>query len=623
MYRKKNFLCFFYALSFNCAAILLFVLVSCEEKEEPVRMPTFLISCSEDNVSLQAGEQNVQHLCVKVLDSDSVPMSGVKVYFSRVQGNLTFSDSVSVSDADGIASTEMTPGTQSGDIIVTAQAEKILKSPVHFSFYVASAAPATIAVQSGNFQEALGGVRLPDLIFLKVTDAFGNAVSNVEVSFEIKSGNGIMQTTSAITSNGIAAFQFTTGAGAPVTTITASVSDAIKTDITVYTLLPVQLSAGNEDSKIHLSWSSSTSPNFKRYVVYGGRYTNQETVIMESNDINNTSFDHSSILTGFAYSYYVKVETALGLQVNSDRKRAESGHLVELPYTYDADICHDAQKGIFYIPAVYESKIFIISAEPFAKTDSIMLTQRPYRIALSPDATKLYVTYSGESIFDIIDLATTSVIRTVDVASALNDDAITDIHITGDGELFVAGRRIVKVDADYSFKVVADNLSFFSERPRFVDDDGTYLYIEVSSHTPNSLFKLDISQDTAPVVLEDDHGSVSGSHNAVLSHDATRLYMSDGTIVLTSDFTTVTQPQETTFAVALSADGQKLYTSTRWLYGVGSLNVVDATSFATEKKWEVGFLATRIFEHGNALYIFTEVELPGDAWRFYKIGLTE
>lgn len=559
MYLKRSLVCAFRAFLSICAAIFLLVHISCE-KEEVVRMPTFLISCSGDNSSLEAGQENVQNLCVKVLDADSVPISGVKVYFSKVHGSLTFSDSVTVSDTDGIASTQMTPGTQSGDILVKAQAEKILDSPVHFSFRITSAAPAKIQVQSGNFQEALQNVRLPNSIFLKVMDEFGNGVSNVDVYFKIKSGNGTLATTSAITNNGIATFQFTTGTGSPVTTVSASVNDKVTTDITVYTLLPVQVSAANENGKIHLSWSKSTSPNFKRYVLYGGRSYYQETVLMETTDINTTVFDHVSIPIGFAFSYYVKVETELGEQVDSERKKSESGHLIELPFTYDSDICHDAHKGIFYIPMVYQNKILIISADPFEKTDSIMLNQWPYRAALSPDAATLYVTYGGNSTFDIFDVATKTIVRTVDVSTALDGGAVTDIYVTTNGQLFVSGNRIVKLDAanDYSLQVVANNLSFFGDRPRFLADDGTYMYIEVSSHTPNSLFKVDISQSNAPVVLNDDHGTVSGTANAVLNTDGSKLYMNNGAIVLTSNFTTVAQLPETTFAVALAADGGKL-----------------------------------------------------------------
>ena len=402
-------------------------------------------------------------------------------------------------------------------------------------------------------------------------------------------------------------------------------NDQITTDITVYTLLRVQVQAVNENGTIHLSWSKSTSPNFKRYILYGGRTVYDESVLMETADINSTGFDHIDMPIGFPYSYYVRVETELGLQVDSDRAKEESGHLIKLPYIYDSDISHDASNGLFYLPLEYENKILIISANPFAKKDSIMLSQRPYRIALSPDAATLYITYSGQSTFDIVDVASKNVVRTVDVSTALNGGAITDIHAATNGQLFVSGSRIVKIDPtnNYSLLVVANDLSFDGDRPRFLADDGTYMYIEVSSHTPNSLFKVDISQSDAPIILEDDHGTVSGTANAALNPDGAKFYMSNGTIVLTSDFTTVMELPEMTFAVALSADGARLYTSTHWLYGVESLNILNATSFATERKWEVGFLGPRIFEDGNALYVLGKVELPGDAWRFYKVNLDE
>lgn len=622
MSSQKKYPCFSQASwLLACFGIFLLVLGSCES-EEHVRMPTFLISCGDNDIWLQADQHAVQNLCVKVLDADSLPLPGAKVYFSRVQGQVTFTDSVAVSDANGMASVQMTPGTQAGDIVAKAQVEKLLNSPVQFYFHVTSAPPSKIEVQSGNFQEALQNFRLPNQILVKVSDVFANPVSNVEVVFDVKSGNGTLSRTSGITNNGLASLQFTTGSGVPVTTITASVGDNISTDITVYTLLPVELGVRNADDKIKLSWTQSTSPNFSRYVVYGGRsgFFN-ETALMETDDNNATTFEHTGTNAGFVYSYYVKVETTLGLHVESDRETGEAGDFVPLPYQNYSDISLDRQNGIFYIPVMFENKILAVSASPFEKRDSILLRNRPYRIALNTDATKMYVIYSGENIFDVVDLASKNILRTVDASPVMPGGFLTDIYVATGGQLFISGPRIAKVDESNgdSFHVIANDMSFSGDRPRFLADDGTYLYMEVSSHTPNSLFKIDISQSDGPVILEDEHGTVSGTANAVLSPDATRLYMNNGGIVHTADFTSAGQLPNQIYAVALSANGEKLYTSTRLLYATEGLNVVDATTFVTEKQWEVGFVASRIFEHGTALYILGKIGIPGDAWRLYKI----
>jgi hypothetical protein len=623
MFLPKKHFCFsgtFRVVS--CIAIISLIVASCQEDEE-IRMPTFLIACSDTDVSLQADKQNVQVVCVKVLDADSVPMSGVKTYFSLVQGTATFADSISTSDADGVASVQMTPGTQTGDVVVKVQAEKLLKLPLHFYFRLTAAAPAKIEVQSGNFQEARQGIRLPNLVFLKVTDEFGNPVYDAPVSFKIKSGNGALSASSAVTFNGLATLEFTTGTGAPVTTITASVSDNISTDITVYTLLPIELSAVNEDKKIQLAWTKTVSPNFKRYILYGGT-SFSETQIMETDDVNVTTFTHLNTNMGTLHSYYVKVETTLGDHVSSERKTVETGFFVKLPYIEDGDICLDRQNSLIYICPVYESKILVLSAEPFKKQDSIMLIQAPHRIALNKDATKLYVTYPGRNVFDIFDLATKSIERTVDVSSVMADGFVTDIYVATNGQLFISGRRIVKVNEsdNYSLQVIASSLSFYTERARFLADDGTHLYVEVSNQTPNSLFKIDISQTDGPLILEDEHGTVSGTTNAVLSKDATRLYTNNGKIVLTSDFTTAGELPDLTYAVAVSGDGADLYTSSRFNYAK-VIKVLNATSFVTEKQWEVGFLASQIFSHENSLYIFAEIEIPSDVWRLYKVNLNE
>jgi hypothetical protein len=357
--------------------------------------------------------------------------------------------------------------------------------------------------------------------------------------------------------------------------------------------------------------------------VYAGTYFG-ETAIMETDDINVTTFSHEDTNIGTLNSYYVKVETKLGEHISSDRKTVETGHFVKLTYAEGIDICFDKLNSVFYIPAMYESKILIVSAEPFAKKDSITLSHPAYRIALNNNATKLYVLYPGANAFDIVDIATKAVDRRVDVSSVMGDSFAVDIYMATNGQLFVAGSRIVKIDEadNYALHVIADEVAFYSERPQFLADDGTYLYVEVSSHTPNSLFKIDISQNDGPVVLEDEHGSVSGTENAVLSPDATRFYMHNGKVVLTSDFTTVDELPELTYAVSVSGDGANLFTST--YSGYDKVIVVrNATSFETVKQWKVGFLASQIFEDDDALYVFAEIEIPFDVWRLYKLNLNE
>ncbi len=66
--------------------------------------------------------------------------------------------------------------------------------------------------------------------------------------------------------------------------------------------------------------------------------------------------------------------------------------------------------------------------------------------------------------------------------------------------------------------------------------DGQFLYVGEVSFSPNSLYKLDLSTDAAPIVLEDDHGSVSGTDYMALSPDSSRIYLRSGQVLQTADF---------------------------------------------------------------------------------------
>jgi hypothetical protein len=56
------------------------------------------------------------------------------------------------------------------------------------------------------------------------------------------------------------------------------------------------------------------------------------------------------------------------------------------------------------------------------------------------------------------------------------------------------------------------------------------------SSNPHSLYKLDVSQDEGPVVLEDDHGQVHGADHLELNPDGERLYLTSGEVLRTSSF---------------------------------------------------------------------------------------
>jgi hypothetical protein len=323
------------------------------------------------------------------------------------------------------------------------------------------------------------------------------------------------------------------------------------------------------------------------------------------------------------YSYYIRVDTKLGDYVESMSESGESGNAIKLPNADGIDYAFDTENGLIYLPGYYSEKVLIFSARTFQKVDSIMLTGYPYRITLSNDFSRLYVVYSGAQSFDIFQVSTKSRLKTVDVSQHLSAP-ITDLYMAKNNMLFAVGDWVVKIDeaSNYAQQKVGNTTMSMLGLPRFVGDHDSYLYLEEGNYTPNSLYKLDMSQPTIPQVLEDAHASVQGTKNCILSPDGTRLYLA-GQVVNTNNFTVTATLPETSYAQALSADGQQLYTSTFKTYATGSLKTLDAFTLATKEERTVGFLASRLFIYNNALYVLAELQSPNGTWRFYKIEISE
>ncbi len=79
--------------------------------------------------------------------------------------------------------------------------------------------------------------------------------------------------------------------------------------------------------------------------------------------------------------------------------------------------------------------------------------------------------------------------------------------------------------------------------------------------SPNSLYKLDLSAATVPIVLEDIHGAVSGSQRADVSYDGSRIVLSSGQILDTATFAQV--GTVTVGVNQYNADSSKIFAMTQ------------------------------------------------------------
>jgi hypothetical protein len=170
---------------------------------------------------------------VLVTDGNGNPVSGIDVVFTVTAGGGSISPAspaTVATNASGIATlTSWALGAAAGTNTVTATAAGLSGSPVTFNATGVAGAPTTIAANSPTSIGAPAGtsVAVGDRPSARVTDANGNGVSGVNVTFTVTGGGGTISPASpaviATDGSGVATLgDWTLGASAGVNTVTAA-----------------------------------------------------------------------------------------------------------------------------------------------------------------------------------------------------------------------------------------------------------------------------------------------------------------------------------------------------------------------------------------------------------------
>jgi surface protein len=182
-----------------------------------------------NNQSATAGSAVGTAPSVRVTDANGEPVAGASVTFAVMSGGGTVDPTAAViTGADGIASvTSWTLGTTAGSNTLTATVSGIPGSPLTFTATGTAGAAAQIVVAAGAGQSALPGSAVGTAPSVRVTDANGNPVAGVSVTFEVASGGGTVDPTGAVITgaDGVASVtSWTLGTTAGSNTLTATVS---------------------------------------------------------------------------------------------------------------------------------------------------------------------------------------------------------------------------------------------------------------------------------------------------------------------------------------------------------------------------------------------------------------
>jgi hypothetical protein len=152
--------------------------------------PKLIASISGNNQSGNINTSLTQPFIVKVTDQNGNPVQWVSVIFDiseYPQGatGQSLSNTSTITDSSGLASTVLTLGNKVGTYKVTASSTGLQGSPVVFTANAKAGAASNFKRTSGNNQTGKINTILEDPLVVSITDAENNPVSGVSVTFTI------------------------------------------------------------------------------------------------------------------------------------------------------------------------------------------------------------------------------------------------------------------------------------------------------------------------------------------------------------------------------------------------------------------------------------------------------
>lgn len=227
------------------------------------------------------------------------------------------------------------------------------------------------------------------------------------------------------------------------------------------------------------------------------------------------------------------------------------------------DMEYDAVGNRVFVSIPSLNRISEVNLGTASIVQNFTLSGQPRGIDLSSDMQTIYAALNGVGDMAVVDSANGNT-EVIDISVELDDDRTWDVAEISTDRVVVSTNPgsngfgyIVEVRRDLGNAAtrVADN-TIIRASPIFeVSPDQTAVYVG-SGFSPNSLYKLDATQANLPIILEDDHGEVSGTASLALNPDGSRIYLLFGQVLSTDTFTQVAQFPAGRSVV--SQDGTKL-----------------------------------------------------------------
>jgi Leucine-rich repeat (LRR) protein len=228
------------------------------------------------------------------------------------------------------------------------------------------------------------------------------------------------------------------------------------------------------------------------------------------------------------------------------------------------DMEYDAVGNRVFVSVPSLNQISEVSLNTASIVQNFTLSGQPRGIDLSSDMQTIYAALNGLGDIAVVD-STTGGVEVIDISTELDDDRTWDIAEVSTDRVVVSTNPgsnglgyIVEVRRDLGNAAtrVANNTIIRASPIFAVSPDQTAVYVG-AGFSPNSLYKLDATQSNLPIILEDDHGEVSGTASLALNPDGSRIYLLFGQVLSTDTFTQVAQFPAGRSIV--SQDGTKLF----------------------------------------------------------------
>jgi len=487
-------------------------------------------------------------LTVRAQDSFGNPTAGVAVVFTNESGDGSLSQTDVQTDVDGLATTVWTLGTTSGLKRVTAAGEGLAGYPVVFTANAISDDPAELLVTKGDNQGGAVGQPLDIPLTVKVQDQYGNPVGGVMVGFAVTAGGGSVDPSEAET--------FSSGEASATLTLTASGDCDVTASFGALTpavfharaFTPITLDSPTRDiSGVNLAWSANTNAGFAAYHVYRATtpsVTTDATLVATVTDEAQTTFADRTVSVGTMYYYRIFAEFDGGFRVGSNEEGIRAGLLASLAET-GFDLAYDAVRDRIYVSLPNANAVAELDATSLVSTGSVVVGTRPYGISLAADGGHLYCALNTAGSVAAWQVGTANV-EQIMIGTELGDPRTYDVLEASPDQVFVTSSPssngfayVVKINIDFAgghtAARVATNRIIRATPVLAADAAGTRVYVG-EGFSPNSLYKLDATDPAAPIILEDQHGSVSGTNRLSVSPDGLRIYLRSGQVLQTADF---------------------------------------------------------------------------------------